>query len=119
MSYSERIRSGLGAGRAGTPDQPYVFEKSVAVWLDAPLLEGAEFNSPLDDGEPTAASPRFATPINLADTTTLRTVPFRNSRKVSPYGLRSLRQIGRDSGGLPVAAAMFWISETGLTRDSC
>ena len=112
---------------AGTPDRPYLFEKSVAVWFEAPFLEGAEIHYTLDGGEPTASSPRFAAPINLADTTTLRTAAFRDGRKVSldgggyfvrlpPYaaqarraarrahaGPRSLRQIEPDICGLPVA----------------
>ena len=71
---------------AGKPDRPYLFEKSVAVWLDAPFLEGAEFHYTLDGGEPTASSPKFGAPINLADTTTLRAAAFRNGRKVALDG---------------------------------
>ena len=71
---------------AGTTNRPYLFEKSVAVWLEAPFLEGAEIHYTLDGGEPTASSPKFGAPINLADTTTLRTAAFRNGRKVSLDG---------------------------------
>ena len=71
---------------AGTPDRPYLFEKSVAVWLDAPYLEGAEIHYTLDGSEPTASSPKFAAQIAITETTTLRTAAFRNGRKTSPDG---------------------------------
>ena len=71
---------------AGKPDRPYLFEKSVAVWLEAPFMEGAEIHYTLDGGEPTAASPKFGAPIDLAETTTLRAAAFRNGRKVALDG---------------------------------
>ena len=71
---------------AGTPDRPYLFEKSVAVWLEMPFPDGEEIHYTLDGSEPTAASPRFGAPINLADTTTLRAAAFRHGSKVSLDG---------------------------------
>ena len=71
---------------AGTLKRPYLFEKPVAVWLDAPNLEGAEIHYTLDGSEAAAFSPKFAGPIRLAETSTLRAAAFRLGRKVSLDG---------------------------------
>lgn len=72
---------------AGKPDRPYLFERSVAVWLDIPYLEQAEIYYTLDGSEPTKSSLKFDRPITITETTSLHAAAFQNSRKVSLGGL--------------------------------
>ena len=68
---------------AGKKSRPYFFEKSVAVSLDVPMVNGAEIHYTLDGSEPTVSSAKYDRPIALDKTTSLRTVAFRNREKVS------------------------------------
>lgn len=71
---------------SGTPERPYLFEKSVAVGLDAPYLDDVAIHYSLDGTPPTPASPRYERPISVSETTTLRTAAFRGNRQVSLDG---------------------------------
>ena len=71
---------------AGTRNRPYLFENKVAVFLDAPYLEGAAICYTLDGSEPKSSSVKFEKAIVLNETTTLRTAAFRGDKKVSLDG---------------------------------
>ena len=68
---------------AGKKGRPYLFEKSVSVSLDVPMVDGAEIHYTLDGSEPTPSSTKYERPIVLDKTTTLRAIAFRGNEKAS------------------------------------
>ena len=68
---------------AGKKARPYFFEKSVAVSLDLPMVNGAEIRYTLDGSEPTPLSAKYERPFVLDKTTALRAVAYGNGEKVS------------------------------------
>ena len=71
---------------SGTSQRPYLFEKTVAVALEAPYLENVSIRYTLDGTRPTPASPKYQQPIAVSETTALRTAAFRGDRQVSLDG---------------------------------
>jgi nicotinamidase-related amidase len=67
----------------GKPDRPYLMEKSTRVTLTAPWLEGSEIRYTTDGSEPTAKSPLYTSPLEIAQTVTLRAAAFRKGKTVS------------------------------------
>lgn len=66
----------------GTPMRPHLFEQPVTVTLTAPLQPGAEIRYTLDGTAPSARSKHYDGPFIVDKTTHLRTIAFRNGRKV-------------------------------------
>jgi nicotinamidase-related amidase len=67
----------------GKPDCPYLMEKSTLVTLTAPWLEGSEIRYTTDGSEPTAQSLLYTSPLEIAQTATLRATAFRKGKAVS------------------------------------
>ncbi len=66
----------------GTPTRPHLFEEPITVTLSTPLQPGAQIHYTLDGRTPTQNSPRYTKPLELTDTTRLRTSAFINGRAV-------------------------------------
>jgi hypothetical protein len=71
---------------AGTVNRHYFFEKWVTVSLEVPYLNDMVIRYTLDGSEPKATSAKYEKPLDLQQTTTLRTVAFRKGKKVSLDG---------------------------------
>jgi hypothetical protein len=67
----------------GKPDRPYLMEKPVLVTLSAPLQENAEIRYTTDGSEPTAQSARYAAPLEIGQTATLRATAFVKGKPVT------------------------------------
>lgn len=67
----------------GKPSRPYFMKRAVTVTLTAPWLENVQIRYTLDDAEPTAQSPLYEQPLELKQTTALRTAAFRGNERVS------------------------------------
>ena len=67
----------------GTTMRPHLFEQPVTVTLTAPLQPGAEIRYTLDGSVPTAASTLYTKPLQVTESTRLRTSAFRGGRAVS------------------------------------
>jgi hypothetical protein len=66
----------------GTPMRPHLFEEPITVTLTTPLESGAEIRYTLDGSAPTSASPRYMKPLIFSQTTSLRTIAFKDGRAV-------------------------------------
>ena len=64
----------------GTTMRPHLFEQPITVTLTTPLQPGAEIRYTLDGSAPTAASTLYTKPIQVTDSTRLRTSAFREGR---------------------------------------
>jgi len=72
---------------AGTPARPYLFDQSVAVALDTPLLADCEIYYTLDGSTVSPTATQYTgQPVTLTTTTTLHTAAFHNGRQVSLDG---------------------------------
>jgi nicotinamidase-related amidase len=67
----------------GKPDRPYLMEKSILVTLTAPWLDGSEIRYTTDGSEPAAQSSLYTSPLEIAQTVTLRATAFRKGKAVS------------------------------------
>jgi hypothetical protein len=67
----------------GKPERPYLMDKTTIVTLTAPWLDGAEIRYTTDGSEPTAQSPLYSKPLEIAQTLTLKAAAFRKGKQVS------------------------------------
>jgi len=79
---SDRVVDPVRITPWGAPMRPHLFERPITVTLSAPLQPGSEIRYTLDGSAPTAASPRYTGPFEVADTTHLRATAFREGRAV-------------------------------------
>ncbi len=66
----------------GTTMRPHLFEQPITVTLSAPLEPGAEIRYTLDGSDPTATSTVYTEPLQVSESTRLRTCAIRDGRVV-------------------------------------
>lgn len=74
----------------GTKDRPYLFEEATLVSLTTPLTDDAQIFYTLDGSEPQTSSLRYAEPVKIQKSTTLRAVGFNAAGR--QVGLESVGQ---------------------------